>query len=126
MATPIWVKLSSQPVSVRSALCSALAALSALLSNAAAPLSLCPSACCCGNRTSSLRRLLMLFFFFFLSIGGGCLVPDEEEGGGVESNSLSFSADAFAANAFGGEGGGGGGGGMYGAITGCLVPEEEG
>jgi hypothetical protein len=64
----------------------------------------------------------VLFFFFFLSIGGGCLVPDEEEGGGVESNYLSFSTDAFAANAFCGEGGGG----MYGVITGCLVPEEEG
>jgi hypothetical protein len=106
-------------VSGPSAGAAALAALAARLSNAAAPLSLsaCASAYAGGfPSAASLRRLLLVFFFTLGGSNGGCLVPDEEEGGGVEINSLSLSVGA----------GEGGGVCLVGAITGCLVAEEEG
>jgi hypothetical protein len=114
------VKLSSQPVSGRYACFSALAALAARLINAAAPRSLSLSASACAGgfpSAASLRRLLLFFFFSMGGSNGGCPVQDEEESGGVESNSLLLSAVGRRE---------GGGVCLFGAITGCLVAEEEG
>jgi hypothetical protein len=131
IATPIFVQLFSKPVpgpSVGSAALAALAAFAARLSNAVAPhsLSACAASCAAASAgcfpsaaASSLWRLLLVFFFTLGGGNGGCLVPDEEEGGGVERNCLSLSVVV-------GNRKGGRGVCVLGAISGCLVAEEEG